>query len=285
MGLTQKKTKVETAQKNPSALFEIVTPNMAAEWLRNNPINRKVSAATVDIYAMQIKNGEWQLNGESIKIAEDNTLLDGQHRLSAIVKANIPVKMMVIRNLPKETIKTFDTGRLRSNADNLKIHGFQKDPATVAAAIRLINDFGKDGVYTDWGQRLTPTQALYFLDNNPGIIHSVERIPFGTMRLMPRSISVGLHYMFSQYDRVKADVFFQQLFSGANLDEKSPVLMLRSRLNLTKIGGSRSGRRQILWFCIRAFKAFCDGKTISFLRYDPTAKVMLPWLDKNPESD
>ena len=50
---------------------EKITPEKAKEYLRANTNNyRKLSRATVKKYAEDMKNGKWELNGESIVFSE-----------------------------------------------------------------------------------------------------------------------------------------------------------------------------------------------------------------------
>ena len=67
---------------NDVQLVEI-TPELAHEWLGFNTHNRNIRQRIVTAYAADMTGGDWQWNGESIKFAEDGTLLDGQHRLAA----------------------------------------------------------------------------------------------------------------------------------------------------------------------------------------------------------
>lgn len=99
----------------------IVTPKLASEILEKNTSNREVRKNKVDLYCEKIENGEWILTHQGIGIAEDGTLIDGQHRLMAIVKANISVEMLVSRNVSKETYTKIDDGIIRSLGDKLNI--------------------------------------------------------------------------------------------------------------------------------------------------------------------
>ena len=72
-----------------------------------------------------MKLGRWQLNGEAIKIYDDGTLADGQHRLKGVMLANTPIKMTVITELPKD-ITIQDRGRSRSVSDQLAVEGMAK---------------------------------------------------------------------------------------------------------------------------------------------------------------
>lgn len=72
-----------------------VTPGMAVEWLRENAANRVLTESRVDILAESMRNGSWELRRPGITIGREGDLCDGQHRLSAIVKTGLTVRMYV----------------------------------------------------------------------------------------------------------------------------------------------------------------------------------------------
>jgi hypothetical protein len=230
---------------------------------------------TVAQYARQMKDGSWQMNGESIKLDENNELIDGQHRLAAVVQYGQPVEMMVTFGIPSGAIKTIDTGKPRSVADHLKIHGFDGD-LLVAAAVRVIKDF-QDGVYSERKERMTPTETILFCDKNKGLFHSMDRITTTTGVFLPKSVAVGLHFVFSQYNPNRAEEFFAQLASGANLGAKNPVLTLRNRLIAMQSEGKRGSgtRRMYISFAVQAFNAFCAGKEVGQMQYRSDSEIKI----------
>jgi hypothetical protein len=110
-----------------------VTPAMAAAWLKNNFVNRLVSDDTVAAYARDMANGVWQPTHQGIAFNDADALIDGQHRLLAIVRAKKTIRTMVTFGLPAKiegsqmtTMDCVDRGRTRSVADQLKIqHGLK----------------------------------------------------------------------------------------------------------------------------------------------------------------
>lgn len=78
---------------DPVFTIETVTPMKAARWLKRNIANRRVSPKVVRNYAGDMSRGEWLLNGEAIKFDRDGNLLDGQHRLGAIVHNGKSVRL------------------------------------------------------------------------------------------------------------------------------------------------------------------------------------------------
>lgn len=129
------------------AQVETISPEVAVHLLNTNTSNRPVrSRTTVRAIAKDIVAGRWALNGESIVVSDTGRLLDGQHRLLAIVEAKLPVRALVVRGIPEGAFTTIDSNcGGRTVGDCLAI---DKVPyAThVAAVARLIigyRDYGR----------------------------------------------------------------------------------------------------------------------------------------------
>lgn len=106
-----------------------ITPEEASRILEKNNVNRTLSPGRVNQYAYDIKNGLWQLNGEAIKFYEDGSLADGQHRLTAIIKANASMTTTAIYGLPK-TVTIQDRGRNRNVTDSMQLEGMNRTLAS-----------------------------------------------------------------------------------------------------------------------------------------------------------
>lgn len=96
-----------------------VTPEIAKRWLEQNRGNRSINQKQVDTIAKDILAGDFDTTHQGIAIATDGTLLDGQHRLLAIVKANKTVKLMVTFNAVKS--RHIDSGMKRSESNRLQM--------------------------------------------------------------------------------------------------------------------------------------------------------------------
>lgn len=101
-----------------------VTPELAKKWLEKNGVNRDIRTKKVELYARDMLRGAWQTNGECIVFGEDGALKDGQHRLSAVVKANIPVAFLVVTGVEND-VNLFDRGASRSVTDMLRLSGME----------------------------------------------------------------------------------------------------------------------------------------------------------------
>ncbi len=114
-----------------------VDPGLAAHWLQNNFVNRPISEDVVKAYARDMLNGVWIPTHQGVAFNDRDHLIDGQHRLRAIVMSGLTVRMMVTFGLPSHipgrsmtTMDAVDRGKPRSVADQLKIqHGLKHGPA------------------------------------------------------------------------------------------------------------------------------------------------------------
>lgn len=102
--------------------IELITPEIATCYLSKNRVNRHISEPRVRAYAYDMMNNAWQLNGEAIRFNKAGDLIDGQHRLSAIIKCGVPVKMLVVRDID-DNITLYDRGRNRYVTDSMLIGG------------------------------------------------------------------------------------------------------------------------------------------------------------------
>ena len=126
----------DAAPEGPYTIIVAVTPEIAERWLKKNILNRATRRQVENKYARDMAAGNWQLNGESIKWSSDQTLLDGQHRLRAIVKAGVTVRTFVTFNLPPQAQQVMDSGAKRTSSDVLGLSGF-KYSALLAAITKL----------------------------------------------------------------------------------------------------------------------------------------------------
>lgn len=97
-----------------------VTPEMAQKWLGHNSGNRHLRETRVRALVTDMQNGNWRLTHQGIAFDEDGNLLDGQHRLMAVVKSGITVPMLVTTDMSRDTILNLDTGVTRDVSDILK---------------------------------------------------------------------------------------------------------------------------------------------------------------------
>lgn len=98
-----------------------ITPDIANQLLIQNTGNRTVRTTVVARYSDDMKNGNWGLSHQGIAIDINGNLIDGQHRLLAIVKSGETIPMLVTTGLQPEIFEVIDKLCARSDADSLRM--------------------------------------------------------------------------------------------------------------------------------------------------------------------
>lgn len=100
-----------------------VDPALAEQWLAKNClVNRPVQMTVVRRYAEAMRLGQWQASHQGVAFNVRGDLIDGQHRLRAVVAAQVAVPMMVTFGAPDESFEVLDGGLKRSIADQLTLN-------------------------------------------------------------------------------------------------------------------------------------------------------------------
>lgn len=264
---------------------ETITPKMAAEMLTHNTRNRPMRKGTVEHYAAMMGKGAWELNGEAIKFDVEGALLDGQHRLAAIIKAGKPIAALVIRGLPNRVFDTLDTGVKRNVGDVLALEGYKYARNAAATAVILMNyrDSGKFKA-SDGRRGLTVGETVDFVNNNEEIIDSAAFIVSHQAPLKRLAgygaPMIALHFLLKKADAYKCEKFFHGLVSGADLSIDSPVLSLRNRIFSSELRDLRA-RDEYYALFIKAWNAFCKGRNIHVLRF--ASKEDFPKIEGLPK--
>ena len=112
---------MQTISTTKTASFVNVTPALAAKWLESNTNNRKQRGSYISDIASAMRRGEWQATHQGIAFAKCGKLLDGQHRLEALLRAKVDLDMLVVTGLDEAAFSVIDVGAKRSIADTTKL--------------------------------------------------------------------------------------------------------------------------------------------------------------------
>ena len=252
--------------------FEVITPERALDLLTANTNNRKLRPSVVARYAGAMARGEWRPNGEAIKIAEDGTLLDGQHRLEACVEAEVPFETLIVTGLSKNSQQTMDGGLKRGTNDHLAFMG-EKNTTVLASALRLIVEYemyGTIGIRGGDAKLVTDPMLMAALDRHPHMRETVSST--GLLRKMgaitPSQTAALMYIMRSGPYQTQATLFFDQLKNGYMLTPDSPLLNLRNQvLGQTQ---SRLGAARTAALTVKAWNSYVLERPMRQLRWAPS---------------
>lgn len=250
-----------------------ITADKARDLLARNTSNRKVSKTNLNVVVAALRRGEWKVNGEAIKVAEDGTILDGQHRLIACMETGIAIRTLVVTGLPADTQQTMDTGKARSPKDVLALRGHSNSGNLAAATLAIIRSEQysiRAAAKGDASYPVTTAQIVARAEDEPGIAE-VARYgkKFGFVGL-PARIASMLYYRFTEIDPDDAQAFFDSLYSGESLGAGHPILALRTQLIKSK--ASVKGERSPIWMAaiaIKAWNKYRAGESATLLRFVP----------------
>lgn len=257
------------SQDGVTSAVETITPERAADLLKANTHNRQVRVKMVRLYADEMRRGAWRLNGESIKIAKTGVLLDGQHRLEAVVRSGVTIQSLVTRGLDADTFTTIDTGRKRTPGDTLGISGV-KSSNSAAAAIRSYATFAARSITSarksaeDKG--MTSEQVLRFYNDNADDVNTAVSVSRGyvikSYNLVSGSIIAGL-YLYLLIDKRhpggKIVNFINAAFGDTDTDCKS-LTELRRRLVRHKTGSRKLAAYYIKAVTAKAWNNYILGR-------------------------
>lgn len=101
-------------------LFD-VTPALAAKWLERNTRNRPLRDSVVLRYAADMRDGKWKVTGDAIAFDTTGAVINGQHRLWAVLESGVTVKMLVVFDLDPDVVYVLDDHFKRRLTDIIHI--------------------------------------------------------------------------------------------------------------------------------------------------------------------
>lgn len=245
--------------------IETITPAKAEKWLKTNLRNRPLSKTRVKYYADAMRDGKWVLNAESVKFSSNGEVIDGQHRLHAVVESGVTIRSYVARGLEYTTFDTIDDVRPRQNSDRLSQQG-EKNTTCLSSAITLLWWYKQTGVFRRVAPR--PDQMKNLLEDNPGLRDAVDEAVVIRCRFMPTSLAAVLLYLGrTTWGKKRADDFWFSVLLTENLKRGTPGYTLFRRLDDAKLSRTTLPLPIMSAYCIKAFNAAMQLKPCKILRW------------------
>ena len=251
------------------AEFKLVTPKIAQEFLITNIANRAVNVSIVKAYASELSKGSFITNGDSIRFDINGNLIDGQHRLLAIIMSGVSANILLVYGLPVEAFKTIDCGKKRSAADILKIEGVDNS-TNISAGIRKYLAL-KDGTYTrkplisnlDISSEYDLHSDLY-----QNLFRYSNKFYKDTYRIISPSDYLAFYRYFQlKYSNETIDSFFEKI---KNKEGICGLLFEKLMAEIVSKRVLRGGDKTAL--IIKAFIYHATGKGIKQLRFSKEEK-------------
>ena len=230
-----------------------ISPDMAKKWLGKNLINRSVRQKKVDEYAVAMKSGKWTVNDSAICLDPDGYLLNGQHRLLAIIDANVSIVQDVKYNVPRDAMKNMDQGAKRSVADALSFAGYSAchSLASIAKMVILVRD-GR--IYSDNKKQIVShNDILDFVSRHEKKILEANAAAgrYRGIGAPPTAIGTAYWLIAETAGADAASNYFGRILSRTNEPAGSPVLAVDSRIR--ELIGRKTPVRNYVYLFIKGY--------------------------------
>lgn len=249
-----------------------ITPTLAQKWLdTSNTHNRNLRPLRVADYARDMRTGQWVENGDALRFATDGTLLDGQHRLAAVVESGATVPMLVVSGLAPAAQDTVDDGVRRTLQDVLTLRGEQNASALGAVLRRAFLWEGYPDRQPRGYAKVRPTnaEALDMLKRHPELrvaAGEANRIYSGGVP-MPKSALGLAHWLTYRLDESDAAEFFARLQFGDKLTRHDAIFQLRKRCFELRQKPGREADHVYFALIAKAWNFYRDGTPVEILSY------------------
>lgn len=254
-----------------------VSPKVASELLESrNGVNRPLRRAHVVALAEAMRRGEWRVTHQGLALTSSGHLLDGQHRLAAIIEYGKPIRMMVSTGVPKDAFDVLDVGAKRTAGDMVSLAGLSHGNQMAATArLVIFYDLLSDKVWhgVEINKEISTHRVVEFsVENGPALYAAIQlALPVRQIVKMNMSALSTAAYLIDRVapESEQAAEFFGRLASGESLGRGDPRLTLRNMY----IGGRpdrRSMDRQYqLAVILKAWNAFVEGRQVKMFKWNP----------------
>lgn len=268
--------KVNMTAEGITVSHELITPEYASELLKGNTHNRKSNEKQIKKLAELHATEHWVQTGDPIRLTHDGIVVDGQHRLLAIVKSGIPQFYFIMRGVELTAQEVIDTGSRRTLFAMLNTRK-EKNSAELGSVIKNIYAWEVLGYRSAEGQEAIsiPILLKYFDENAEHIrkVTSQSKRVTGKISGGIAGTALAVHLL-SGIDTEDADHFWDRLISDLGHSEGDPITtlrqsLLRDRELAVRTRASHRGQTWRLAVIIKAWNAYRRGEKISRLQYNP----------------
>lgn len=248
-------------------LIGIITPELANELLKlNMENNRGIATATVNKYAREMGEGQWLIS-DPIKFSVGGELVDGQHRLNAVIKSGLPQTFVIILGYPKESAEVLDQGKKRNARDIACIRGHKIGNVDVSV-VRMIYSMANNPT----GNCHSPVLPSRNVASLCAIYK--DRLDFAgsysgkknAIRYAPVLASVFAAYPYENHQRLLE--FLECWHSGVVVKGTgdNAAIALRNTLDILARSGGRHVRIDAYGKAQSALKSFLSNKSLEHVR-------------------
>lgn len=202
---------VKTSSEAQYSRVETIDPGLAKVLLEANVRNRAVSMGHARSLARDMSAGKWRLTHQGLALDRDGRLVDGQHRLHAIVLSGCTVQMTVTYNVDPESFHAVDVGlQPRGIHQIVSLVRGTKYAASVVAGSKVLWHVLEKNRQEAIRNKFTESEVTDLLDVfEPDLVWSIERL--GSINLLKQAAVAAAFAFVAPVAREESDLLIKTL--------------------------------------------------------------------------
>lgn len=257
-----------------------ITPDLAKDLLTLNTDNRPLKNNVLQKYTFDMKEGRWQFTGDIIQISKTGKLLNGQHRLWAIINSGKSQQFHVQAGLEESSFENMDVGKNRTAADALAVKGWD-NYTTLSGLLRIVMQYKRDKIKqvtlgSSSVKQISIHEITEFAETqNKQLLKECATAAstfFKRFRVLSSSSYGAFLYIFSLKSREDAFEFFDMVTTGDNIssESRSSIFLLRQKLINSASHNTKEKQAEKWALLVTAWNLYRKGKEVKMLRWDST---------------
>tara|TARA_R110000751_G_scaffold49596_5_gene110349 strand:+ start:6676 stop:7467 length:792 start_codon:yes stop_codon:yes gene_type:complete len=251
-----------------------ITPSIAEEMLKKNINNRKLSPKHISFLSQEMKAGNWLFDGQPLRFDGFGRVLDGQHRLNAIIASETKQKFLIVSGLTEETFKVMDTGKNRNAADAFSILGAAY-ASDLAAVSRFIIGFKAGNNSEKHGHKTSNTFLIEWYNENKIIdemLVEASKLHYESGKIITRKLICSFLFLFSEKHTEQGKAFMYKLCTGLGIELNNPIYVLRKKLIADKNSVLKMTSTYRNAIIIKCWNLYRENKTVTYFKFDNSVK-------------
>jgi len=251
-------SKNHTIPSDVTAAIEVITPSIAKKMLEGNTDNRKLRKQRVAQYTDAMKRGMWEIQNDAITISKTGKLLNGQHRLTAIIESDQTCQCLVLRGVDDSAYTAIDSGLSRTVNDALVAAGVTHSATHLSPIARtmICMEAGLNPMDTASASLVQRQDIVDYVNKNDAILEwalSLSRRADTAVGGIRHAWGVFAILAAQKHGRDKVDEFTNLVIDGVGLKPGDAPLALRNWLSRQRGQWARTASKTNIAVFISAF--------------------------------
>lgn len=227
--------------------------------------NRTLKKWLVSQMAEDMRSGAFQQHYSPILIDTRGFVIDGNHRLHAIVESGCEIEVTIVSGVPETAFEHVDLGARRSAGDTLDVMGV-KNWNAVATALAWLRMYRSGALKYRTYRALRAFEAAEAYKGDTGVSDCVRACHRASTYTSVGMVAAFLH-LFREKDRLLANMFIEEAIGGLGGKKGDPAWELHRRWVENALSKRKAHTTEVAAWTVKAWNALRDGREVANLRW------------------